>query len=262
MFLETFDEIDWCVNEDKKLEDGSHLYIALLEMLSGMMSQQQFFREFNRFREGLRSRQNFFKMRQHKERGLSTSFKKDPRYPLMFAHATYATIPSIYNIKFYCFITPVRHPLLTLCSMMRRSESEELCYRKWMEFLYAVKVAWKVKHSLNICMNPWSYTGFHLLAHHLNLKWNESTKKFVKDKPLVNQTLSESDRSENSPKHVWSEEINEDPRIRDAKNMLIETGGIHEILKPFIKKLEKSKVMKTYESACERISADPYNRLW
>lgn len=255
LILEESEFFNYSINEQKKDDDGRTLQDYLFMMLTRCISKVDFYeRAIGQLTNDLED----LRIEQHSEysEGIQKKDKNKIKYFLFHCHANYMTRAEIFLYPFHSFVIPVRHPILSIISMLRRHRRDLGVIgieRVIFEWMYCAKFIWSRDFPVYVFINPWEIVGFGRLFKRLKITMNQKLREIIEKPPIVNETLREENIGDK--KHFIAIDHTQDGKLKDAKEDFLATGAISPPLKRYYAMAERSGLMKVYYQVCENNKA-------
>jgi hypothetical protein len=252
--LEIHPNIDICISESFHFKKQSirysnetidtNLHSRLMSLCSGNSLKIKFYEEFlecrkQNYKNVLNSRSSEIE----KLCGIQINIKS-AEYLLFFCHANYHTANGVNTLPFRGFITTVRHPFLTVLSIIKRykqSEHEELM--RINEFIHCAKILWSRQNYIYVFINPWEFKGLWQLFTRLKLTDNIHRSLDIKS-IKVNETIEN---------NSWIDDIDL------IKKDFIENGKISNKVYKYYNLISSTGLLSIYRNLCNRyqVKSDP-----
>ncbi len=258
MLLESHRNIDFCVFEDCRIPvDLRHDYVCRGEGVEpssdprerllqdyvgdyyrGAITADDFFRCLDCFGANRIEASPAFTRRQLLARRRIQEFRedlgielepKDPLFRLFHGHCGPAYAGRPFSGTEFRLVVTVRHPLLSIISILRRDPDI------LNDFLFALEFVFQLD-AFFFCTDLWQNDEPRLLSvfPHLALTPGEPSIRYVRQRPVINRTLAP---GEPHPAHNFRYQRTMDPGLAraldDAKRLLLEENRVHDLLKPY-----------------------------
>jgi hypothetical protein len=176
---------------------------------------------------------------------------KKIKYILFQTHSNYLTRMDTFLFPFHSFIVPVRHPILSIISILRRhkgSLGEIQTDKIIFEWIHCARTIWSKDFPMYVFINPWQVKGFGRLFKRLNIRQNEMTRRFVHKHPVVNKTYKEDEVPENA--QLYAVDKTNEEELVDAKECFIRESKITKPIEKYNEMLIESQLLDIYNNLC------------
>jgi hypothetical protein len=173
-------------------------------------------------------------------------------YRVFFIHVNLATFIETFQMPFHSYIIPVRHPILSAISILRKSESIRDAYIRIFEYNRVMLHVFSQKHPMFVFVNPWGIHGFYKMFERLGLEIGSYTKRILENPPVINPTTV-TPYVINGP--VVTFDVRKKPELIEARDMICNGKGIHESMIEIYSMFKYSGLMNEYERVCKENGA-------
>ena len=181
--------------------------------------------------------------------------KEKVKYLLLCCHANYLTRNELYLFPFHSFVIPVRHPLLSIISILRRHRNKlgnEQTDKTIFEWIHCARALWSKDFPIYVFINPWHIHGFGKAFKRLDIRQNQDTRSAVDNSPVVNKTHM---KDEKGKKHIHAIDRSEDDSLLNAKKDYIDRSIVSSSLQKYWDMLESSGLLSIYKELCFKNNA-------